>query len=256
LRVALCFSGQPRNIENPYTWLSHKHHIIDKYQADVFAHTWINDDERQFDYSDWVYEKSITESQHSDELILKKYKLKNHIFEKPKHFTLDEKSRTIITEKENVFFQKYNQRHYSLNNENNTLSQLYSVSKSIELIDGKYDWVILSRYDNYIWNMPNLYQLDKDNLYLNNRQYFNFSDLLIFGGQEQIETLNCYNKIPELCEKINYFTPEEFKRVAYQNVYKPTDNKNEYEYIIGQEKRISIGVGIARLKNSIENLQI
>lgn len=257
MRVALCFSGQPRNIENPHTWISHKHHIIDKYHVDVFAHTWINEDERQFEYSDWVNEKSVTESKNSNELILKKYKLKNYIFEKPKIFSLDEECRKIILEREDIFFQKYNQKYYSINNENNTLSQLYSVSKSIELIKyEKYDWVILSRYDNYIWNLPNLYQLDKNNLYLNNRQNFNFSDLLIFGGQSQIESLNCYNKIPELCKKINYFTPEEFKRVAYQNIYEPTNNKNTYEYTIGQEKRISIGVGIARLKNSIENLQI
>ena len=51
--------------------------------------------------------------------------------------------------------------YYSLNNENNTLSQIYSVSKSISLLGDRYDCVILSRYDNFIYNFPNLNDLSK-----------------------------------------------------------------------------------------------
>lgn len=42
MKVALCFYGQPRWIENPYSWFSHKYWIIDRYKADIFAHTMDN----------------------------------------------------------------------------------------------------------------------------------------------------------------------------------------------------------------------
>lgn len=260
MRVALCFFGQPRFIDNPYTYISHKYWIIDKYNADIFTHTWINNKEKKFEYSDWVQEEKHTiENKNADEIILKKYNPKKYIFEKSKHFSLDEKSRNIIKEIEKDFRSKYNEEskfNYSENNENNVLSQLYSMSKCISLIDSDYDWIILSRYDNYIWQFPNLFQLDKNNLYLNNTYLHNFQDVLIFGGQRHVEILNCFDKVPKLCDKIQYFTPEEFKKNAYRKVYPPDpDAEYLYSYQVGKEKRISIGVGIVRT-NTLENLQI
>ena len=84
----------------------------------------------------------------------------------------------------------------------------------------------------------------------------------MFGGQNQIETLNCFDIVPELCKKISYFTPEEFKRAAYHEKYRLEENKENvrekpiknYGYLCGEEKRISIGVGITRT-NSLENIQ-
>lgn len=40
MRVALCFSGQPRYLTQ--TYLYWRHCIIDRYAADVFVHTWKN----------------------------------------------------------------------------------------------------------------------------------------------------------------------------------------------------------------------
>jgi len=243
MKVALCLYGQPRHINNPYTWLSHKYHIIDKYKTDIFIHTWISGAKKEFEYSDWVNieKRNAVESENASNLILKKYNPKKYIFEPPRFFSLDENSKITIKEKEKEYLKIWNgDFNWSENNENNTLSQLYSLSKSVELIDAQYDWIILSRYDNYIYDFPNLYQLEKDNLYLDNKFIYNFSDVLIVGGQKQIETLNCFDKIPELCEKISYFTPEEFKRVAFQMKYK--------------EKRIRIGVAIART-DSLEKMQ-
>ena len=80
--------------------------------------------------------------------------------------------------------------YYSLNNENNTLSQIYSVSKSISLLGDRYDCVILSRYDNFIYNFPNLNDLNMNNLYLNN---------------SYLHCLVCYVQIFQTCIIINYY---------------------------------------------------
>lgn len=238
MRVALCFFGQPRVIENPFTYQSHLDHIINKYDADVYTHTWISGGKNPLKYSDWVKaDARSSEHPNAAQNILAKYKPKKYLFEEPKTFRLDEASRGIVkacSPCPNGSF------YWSPNNENNTLSQLYSVSKTLQLLEGEtYDWVVLSRYDNFIDFFPNLNELEP-NLYLTN-QYMHFADVLMFGSQPHIRTLNCFEDIPELCRKIDYFTPEEFKRAAFQTHYQ-------------SEGRVAIGVGIAR-SNSLDKIQ-
>jgi len=260
MRVALCIFGQPRWLDNSHTYLSHKYHIIDKYNADVFSHTWVSGSEIEFKYADQVKDEfKDIEDKDSIKKIMKLYNPKKFYFDPPINFLLDESLRKILIERKRLYNEKIiGSFNYSLNNENNHMSQLYSMSKAISLLEGddKYDWVILSRFDNYIFNFPDLFSLDKNNLFINNKYDYNFPDVIIFGGQPQIETLNCFDIIPELCEKILYFSPEEFKRAAYQRVYGFKPPKiGKYCYEIGQEKRISIGVGVVR-SNTLENLQI
>ena len=238
MKVALCFFGQPRVITNPYTSESHFHHIINKYDTDIYVHAWISGGGGEMEYSDWVNDESKTnEHPQSSEIILEKYNPKKYSFEPPRPFKLSSNSRKIV--------QACNpcpsgNSYWSLNNENNTLSHLYSLTKSIQLIEGEYDWVILSRFDNYITNLPNLNNLNPNNLFLSNG-YSHFTDVLVFGGYKQIKTLACYDDIPNLCNDIKYFTPEEFKRSAFQTKYKT-------------EVRTSIGVSIAR-SNTLSKLQ-
>ena len=236
MRVALCFFGQPRVIENPHTYQSHVDHIISKYDVDVYAHTWISGGERELEYSDWVSRNTRSaEHPNAANIIIDRYNPKKYIFEEPRVFSLDEVSRETIKSCGPCPAGAY---YWSLNNENNTLSHLYSLSNSIKLLDGEsYDWVVLSRYDNYIDHFPNLNELDSNSLYLSS-QYNHFVDVMMFGGQEHVSRLNCFDQIPDLCTKIGYFTPEEFKRVSYNQ----------------PESRIYIGVGIART-NTLEGLQ-
>jgi hypothetical protein len=246
MKVALCFFGQPRLLDNPYTWLSHKNLIIDRYNTDVFIHTWISGNEIQFELATHIQEKHkpfLIEDKNSEEKILKKYKPKKYIFEKPKYFSLDEETKNLLKEKKQEYENRINGSFlWTPNNENNTLSQIYSITKVINLLkDEKYDWVILSRYDNYMKDFPNLYQLDSNNLYIAEDLPYNFNDVLIFGGQSQMDSLACYDKIPELCYKISYFASEEFKRVAFLDKYE-------------KEKRFSFDVGVVRT-NTLEDIQ-
>ena len=105
-----------------------------------------------------------------------------------------------------------------------------------------YDWIIISRYDNYIKYFPDLNELNSDRLYITTDYGNHFPDHMIFGGQKQITSLNCYNSIPQLCDEINIFTPESFKRSAFYKL-------NEIE------NRVRLEVGLARTL-TLNKLQI
>jgi hypothetical protein len=233
MRVALCIFGQPRVINNPHTLQSHEDWIIKKYNADVFAHAWISGKETPFSYSDWVRSEFVDcEDTNTANIILQKYKPKKYKFEQPTIFSLPEEARERVS----------SLNFYSPNNENNTLSHLYSLSTAISLVDESYDWVIVSRYDNYVRYLPELNDLDSDKLYITTDYGDHFPDHMIFGGQRQMNTLNCYNSIPDLCNSITMFTPESFKRAAFYSL-------NEVE------SRVRLEVGIARTL-TLDNLQI
>jgi hypothetical protein len=233
MKVALCFFGQPRVINNPYTFDSHVQWIINKYDTDVFAHTWISGNATLFNYSDWVNsEYHDFEDVNTANIILNKYNPKKYKFEKPKQFQLNNDCRNKVQQL----------TYYSTNNEYNTLSHLYSMSTSIALIDDSYDWVILSRYDNYIKFMPDLSELNSNALYITNDYGNHFPDHMIFGGQRQLDTLNCFNLVPDLCNNVSMFIPEQFKQEAFNSL-------NESYH------RINLKVGIARTL-TLDNLQI
>jgi hypothetical protein len=237
VRVALCLFGQPRFVDNPYGFDSHFNNIISKYDADVFAHAWIPTEQdgniTPYETSYWV-NTEVFPPKDSETIILDKYKPLKYSFEPPQSFSLKDSIRDVVKDLE----------YYKKTQENNLISHLYSLSKSIKLLCGlpKYDWVIISRYDNYIHNMPNLTGLPSDELYLSS-QYSHFVDVLMFGGQSQIESMICDDDstIEYLCNHINNFTPEEFKRVSFNRYYKT-------------ECRIPIGVGILR-SSTLEGLQ-
>ena len=234
MKVALCMFGQPRVINNSYTFQSHEEWIIKKYNADIFTHSWISGKEIIFNYSDWVKSEEYVdyEDKNTIDIILKKYQPKKFKFDQPRSFTLDNISRNKVKDLE----------YYSLNNENNILSHLYSLSTSISLIDEIYDWIIISRYDNYIKYFPDLNELNSDGLYITTDYGNHFPDHMIFGGQKQITSLNCYNSIPQLCDEINIFTPESFKQSAFYKL-------NEIE------NRVRLEVGLARTL-TLNKLQI
>jgi hypothetical protein len=135
LKIAICFYGQPRHLDNPHTFLSHKHWIIDRYKADVFCHAWISGEEIEFEYADQVKPHLKTkEDKNAKDIILTKYNPKNYLFEKPRKFEMLE-LRPLLKEKEIDYTSKINGTfNWSENNENNHFSQLYSLSKSISLL--------------------------------------------------------------------------------------------------------------------------
>lgn len=255
MKVALCFYGQPRHLDNPYSYFSQKYWIIDRYNADVYCHSWISDEEIEFEYADQVQQElKTTQDRDAKNLILNKYKPKKYLFEEPKNFSLTDNLRDILKIRQ----KEYNARiigsfNWTETNEKNHLSQLYSMSMAISLLENEnYDWIILTRFDVYIKELPNLYSLEKDNLYINNEWPATFCDVLMIGGQKQIESLNLYNSVPDFCSKIWFWDPCEFKRIAYQSKFGPLQPDS---FLQGSEKRVYIGAGVVRT-NTLEKIQM
>lgn len=205
MKVALCLYGQPRNIESPLIEEGFGNWILNKYSPDVFAHAWISGESNGFSISDWSSScPKVTETLQSENLIKEKFSPKRFLFEPPRFFSLSEEARKKVSGLE----------YFSENNENNVISQLYSISQSLRLLDGNYDWVFLCRYDIFINELPPLEDLDPSKIYVSD-YYSHFSDNVMFGGQEAIMTQDILDSIDALCFEVEKFTPEEFKRVAY-----------------------------------------
>jgi hypothetical protein len=223
MKVALCLYGQPRNIESPLIDEGFGNWILKKYSPDVFAHAWISGESRGFPISDWSSSwPEVKENLQSEKIIKEKFSPKKFIFEQPRIFSLGGEARKKALELE----------LFSENNESNILSQLHSISQSLRLLEGNYDWVFLCRYDIYIKELPNLEDLDPSKLYVSD-YYSHFSDNVVFGGMKAIMTQDIADSIDSLCFYVKKFSPEEFKRVAYSKLNTP-------------EGRVKIRYGILR----------
>lgn len=140
MRIAVCISGQPRAYAQGYEYL--KRNLLDKYDCDIFIHTWKN---KVYDTKD----------------VIDLYKPKLHEVEIPY---------------ENGIFD-----HLFPNTPNAkgwpptaTVSMFYSMFKSLflkaeyEIEVGKYDWVVKTRFDYAINGVIPFDQLDKTKLYIPN----------------------------------------------------------------------------------------
>lgn len=126
MKIAICISGQARNFKQSYESL--KTHLLDKYDCDIYFHTWksINFESTNFGFGNNIY--SLTDNDYKD--LIQLYKPKNYIIEKPIVFDASEYKCPIWRQPLN-----------------NTLSMFHSIYKSIQLIEETYDYVIRTRFD-------------------------------------------------------------------------------------------------------------
>jgi hypothetical protein len=126
MKIAICISGQPRNFKQSYESL--KLNFLDKYDCDVYFHTWETSNFESTNFGVGAYRFSVDENGY-DELV-ELYKPKNFILEKP--IVFDASGYTCPIWRQPL---------------NNTLSMYYSIYKSFQLIDGDYDYVVRTRFD-------------------------------------------------------------------------------------------------------------
>lgn len=134
MKIALCFSGQPRSVEAAYPFI--KENILEPNNPDVFIHSWIDDSilgKRPIAAGGEVASEPIPHN--IKEIILDLYKPgDNFHFEKQRDF--DEKN--------------YNHRKAQFIRPKHSLSQRYSVKQSIEMAYFSfttYDVIIRMRFD-------------------------------------------------------------------------------------------------------------
>jgi hypothetical protein len=132
MKIALCISGQPRNVQITYPHIYEN--LIEPNNADVFIHSWIDDNMigRKPVSSGGIIASDVIPS-NIDELILDIYHPKFHIFEPQMEFDGS----------------KYEERKYPQIKPKNSISQRYSVFRSIllALTHDIYDCIIRIRFD-------------------------------------------------------------------------------------------------------------
>lgn len=126
MKIAICISGQLRNYKLSYNSL--KTHFLDKYDCDIYFHTWkvSNFESTNFGFGNNKY--SLTNDDYTN--LIQLYKPKNYIIESP-----------IIFDASGISCPIWRQPL------NNSLSMFYSIYKSVQLIEDDYDYVVRTRFD-------------------------------------------------------------------------------------------------------------
>ncbi len=227
MKVALLFFGQPRFLENKKTFQTHCDKIINKYDTDVFCHTWWSLDQNTYETSSWSRINNCAADKHSINKIVEMYKPKVTRFQESINFNISEESNYNKITKEYEF---------AFNNRNNIMSHLYSLTKVGELLEDfinttgtKYDFVVVSRLDADVIRFPNLNELDPNNFYLPNH-HERFPDNLFVFGPEYINFCKIFPNIEELSTKVWEPSPEAFKWMNYNLYFKkpPVPHQDVY----------------------------
>jgi hypothetical protein len=140
MKIAVCISGQPRAYAQGYEYM--KRNLLDKYDCDIFIHTWKNK----------VY---------NIDNVISLYKPKLHEVENPYEKDVFD----------HLFPNTPNAKGWP---PTATVSMFYSMFKSLtlkaeyEIESGKYDWVVKTRFDYAINGVIPFEQLDRNRLYIPN----------------------------------------------------------------------------------------
>jgi hypothetical protein len=131
MKVAVCVSGQPRNVQVTYPHIYEN--LIEPNNADVFIHSWIDPNfiGRRPVSSGGVIASDVIPG-NIDQIILDLYRPKEYVFEPQIEFDGS----------------KYEERKYPQIKPKNSISQRYSVRQSIKpALDYDYECIVRIRFD-------------------------------------------------------------------------------------------------------------
>ena len=248
MKIALCLYGQPRFIDNSNIKLYLDNLIFDKYDVDTYCHFWYDNEITSYTGSDWhdrpsSYYKGgdFYKVENTLDIINKVYRPKKILFEKPKDFyeILNSNELNIL---ENKRRNQSGENYFSLKNVNNLLSHLYSIEKSLNLIElnKEYEFVVLTRYDSLILNFPDLSKLERGYIYASNQHgkcgdTYCFTDNIFLLDTNLVLGLKCFSNIKNIISIIDMWTAESVKKENI--IFNYTENIIKY---------IDLLVGVAR----------
>lgn len=213
MKIALTLSGQPRHHRKGF--LENKKHFLDKYDVDVYLHSWLGAEFKRYRYG--AVRKSYKASPEVYDQLVEWYQPKDYLFEKPINFDI-----TGIEDYERI---------------NSQMGGFMSAYRAWSLIENsgiKYDYIIRTRYDlyysHYIKNdnpiVHNIGSLDPNKLHIFRRDdardpnlTISLNDYYAVGGYEVMKVF--YNLFPNMI----YY---QFIDEKYDSIYNP---KNRGEWI-------------------------
>ena len=199
MKIAVCISGQPRNVERGIKILLHN--IIDEF--DVFVHAWWDSKsaETLFTKSNAAKLNDVVSEPVDNtwiDMLYKKYNVKKINLESQIDFKVSENLLKRKTKYSNAF---------------NIHSGMYSIYKCNELKkqyelenNFKYDWVIRIRFDFGFDKLIEFNEYDNNCIYVPNdcEHNFGFNDQFAIGSSKNMDTYSdLYLKIDEVLNSYN-----------------------------------------------------
>jgi len=224
MKVAVLFYGQMRFVNNPWPVKSHKQ-LESIYDVSYFGHLWNSNSDKLKHVSSWSRIKGNPFTSNDLGQLKKNYNFISLEIEEPIDFLVTQRDKIDkIQNIQSKIGRKVN-KETNLRDLSNTISHIYSMEKSIKRFlnyeNAKdYDWVILSRTDNFIVRFPDLRSLDisQDAIFIS-AHHDNFPDTVILSTPKNVKSLLAYSKLDEM---INFSPPvitgaaEKFKQVSIQ----------------------------------------
>ena len=181
MKIAMTISGQPRQYAAGF--LECKKWFLDKYDIDVYLHSWVDKEFYKYDFFDeGKLQNTYTADENTYSEILELYKPKGYLFEKAINFDATDIKGSN------------NQRL------NSQLGMWMSLKRAWDLLEEsgiKYDYVIRTRFDlqftdHVVESCPlisNITQLDPNQVNLfdyhnDNHRKLNVNDLFAIGGYD------------------------------------------------------------------------
>ena len=142
MKIAVCISGQPRSYTKGYEYL--KKNVLDRYDTDIFIHTWKN---KVYDIKD----------------VIDLYNPVDYITDELSIFDKDDLNRKYTNTPDPEKFPPSNMvyAYYSL-----FQSCLLKIKN--EIVSNQYDWVIKTRFDYAINGVIPFDKMDKTKIYIPN----------------------------------------------------------------------------------------
>jgi hypothetical protein len=230
MKIAVIFYGQMRFVNNPYSRQSH-HQLESMYNVDYFGHVWnsftkvdaAGSSEVKKHVSSWSRIAVDPFTDNDLKHLLSAYTFKSLTTSEPINFL--ERRPDLIAAIEDVQVRQGREVHPTKNKRDiaNTLSHLYSFESSITnfltspLLED-YDFVLLTRTDNFLVKVPNLHLLDKSRkaIYISSHHDC-FPDTIILATPESVKALMVYSKMEKMLAStspIMTTTPESFKELS------------------------------------------
>lgn len=213
-KIALCFSGQPRFIEEAYPFI--KSNVIKNEKVDIFAHLWFDGGltDKPYKYGgngEWQHQRI---SKNSIEIFKKNYNpiyLKVEPSKKFKNFFLEETYYPSLIRYKRGAINNPLEPNFIERDINNIFSYYYSLNqvcllkKEYEYLNNfKYDVVIKMRTDAIVYTNLNYDDIADNTLYYsdNQRQPDNMiNDWLNYGKSNVMDCfMGCYNILEYLIE--------------------------------------------------------
>lgn len=217
IRVAVLFFGQPRYVDSGLAALSHKF-ALRKYKVKYFGHTWFDPSNLVVETAAWTGSNWTEISPKAISSIKKHFRNIRLQVESPRVFSGTNLLKSVnIVDKPSAILKK------EIDNLPNILSQFYSLSKAFSGIEeelNNFDFLIVSRFDNFIWRIPNLRKLDPQLISISNH-HPKFPDLIFLSKPNNLLFLNCFDDLDKICHNQRDLSAENIKLQSLLRFHDP-----------------------------------